>query len=213
MRRMTSSDNLKIAVFGSGAMSRALAPRWAAAGHDLTVSSRNARTAEELAAALGVPALPWRQAAERCDVVFLGVHWEGVEEALTLAAAAEGTLAGKVVVDCGNPVEIDGFSLLDSGRSLSERVAERTGATVVKAFNLCHADLWADTQGGPPVPVASSDPRGFEVAARLAADLGHEVADVGGLVQSRYLEAAAALVIRLLFGGAPHQTTLALVGT
>lgn len=207
-----NSAPLKLAVFGAGAMANALAPRFAAAGHHLTISSRSLATGGVLAATLGVEHLAWRMAAARADVILLAVHWDGVERALSAAGAEDGVMHGKVIIDCGNPVEIERFTVTQPETSLTERVAHRTGADVAKAFNLCHADVWAATQGGAPVPVAATGERALDAARRLAGDLGHKIVHVGGAEQARQLEQTAALVIRLLFAGAAPTTTFGLIG-
>ncbi|GAA3786584.1 hypothetical protein GCM10022226_00850 [Sphaerisporangium flaviroseum] len=43
--------------------------------------------------------------ASQVDVVVVAVAWDGLEAALTLVGAGEGSLAGKTVIDCTNPVE------------------------------------------------------------------------------------------------------------
>jgi predicted dinucleotide-binding enzyme len=211
---MATNDLQHIAVFGAGAMSRALAPHWIQPGRSLTVSGRTPATAEKLAADLGAEVAPWRKAAETADIVFLGVHWAGVQDALTAAGADDGTLAGKVIIDCGNPVEIERFTLVHPELSLTATVADRTGANVVKAFNLCHAEVWlrAPAYGGQPLPVplAGDDEAAKRLVARLVTEVGAAPVDVGGLDQASYLEAMAAVVIRLLFAGADPTTTFTL---
>lgn len=55
---------MKVSLIGSGNMASALAARLAAAGHDISVTSRNVATAEALAAATGA-----RVVADRKSVV------------------------------------------------------------------------------------------------------------------------------------------------
>jgi predicted dinucleotide-binding enzyme len=86
----------------------------------------------------------------------------------------------------------------------------------VKAFNQCHADVWAMD---PPVfddrplvvPLAGDDPAGKDLVAGLVRDTGCEPMDVGPLHRARHLEAMAAVVIGLLYGGAPTRTVFNLV--
>ena len=47
---------MRIATIGTGAMASALAPGWAAAGHELLIGGRSSARAEALAAVLGPPA-------------------------------------------------------------------------------------------------------------------------------------------------------------
>ena len=212
---MSTATPRHLAVFGAGAMSGVLAPHWVRPGRVLSVSGRSSETAERLAGRLGALVLDWSEAARAADVVLLGVHWAGVDEALTWAGADDGALAGKVIIDCSNPVEVEGFTLVHGGRSLTEAVQHRTGARVVKAFNLCHAEVWrrVPSYGRPGlvVPISGDDPSAKELVAGLVDEVGATALDVGGVDQALHLEAVAAIVIRLLFGGADPSTTFNLV--
>lgn len=208
---MKTDTPFHLAVFGAGAMSGALAPHWVREGRTLSVAGRTRAKAERLAAAVGGSVLPWRDAATAADVVLMGVHWAGVDEVLTLAGADEGTLAGKVVIDCGNPVEIDGFTLVHPEHSLAEHMQRRTGARVVKAFNLCQHEVWRRIPDygdqGLVVPISGDDHEAKTFVADLVAEVGATARDIGDASQAVHLEAAAAVIIRLLFSGAEVSTT------
>jgi predicted dinucleotide-binding enzyme len=214
MPRTTS----RIAILGTGHMSRALAPHWRDPQRHLIVAGRTPAHVEQLAGDIEAVTADWRVAVAAADVVLLGVHWAGIDDMLTMAGADEGSFADKVLVDCGNPVEIEGFTLMPTfGRSLAQHVQQRTGGRVVKAFNLCHAGVWqrVPDYGGTPlrVPIAGDDEGAKRVVGELVADVGAEPVDVGGLDQAAHLEAMAAVVIRLLFGGADPSTTFNLVAS
>lgn len=124
-------------------------------------------------------------------------------------------MAGKVLIDRGNPVEVERFTLTaEPGLSLAECVSQRSGAHVVKAFNLCHASVWAAgsrvDRHAVTVPLAGDDPDAVRVVAGLAGGAGGRAIHVGGLEHGGHLEATAAIVIRLLFGGADPSTTFEL---
>lgn len=97
---------------GTGDQGKGLAYRWARAGHQVLIGSRNAVRGEaaavELATMPGVtaPVLGGanRRMAERGDLVVVAVPFEG--HADTLGDLRE-PLAGKVVVDCVNPLGFD----------------------------------------------------------------------------------------------------------
>ncbi|OWY59214.1 hypothetical protein B7486_75780, partial [cyanobacterium TDX16] len=99
--------------------------------------------------------------------------------------------------------------------SLTQVVERRTGARVVKAFNLAHADVWRRMpdygRGGLTVPICGEDSDAKQVVSGLAAELGATAVDVGDSRQAVHLEAAAAVIIRQLFGGADTSTTFDLV--
>jgi predicted dinucleotide-binding enzyme len=172
-----------------------------------------------LAARLGpdVPSGTLREAAVFGEVALLAIWPTDVIPALLAAGAADGTLAGRTLIDCNNPVETMSFTLTTGEVSLAEQVARLApGSRVVKAFNQCHADVWAmdpPVFDGRPlvVPLAGDDPAGKDLVACLVRDTGCEPLDVGPLHRARHLEAMAAVVIGLLYGGAPTDTVFNLV--
>src|SRR5689334_3976965 len=89
---------------GTGPQGRGLARRFAAAGLDVVIGSRSAERAEEAAQPLGVRGADNATAAGEGDVVVVAVPWDGHGELLNGLAAE---LAGKVVVDCVNPLGFD----------------------------------------------------------------------------------------------------------
>ena len=96
---------------------------------------------------------------------------------------------------------------------MAEEVAAGTGARVVKALNLAHAEVWqqrARYHGRPlTVPIAGDD-AAKEPVATLVRDVGAEPLDAGGLEQAHHLEAMAAVIIRLLFSGADERSAFQL---
>lgn len=207
------SDTLQIGFLGAGAMTRALAPAWVAAGHDVVVGGRDAERSRATAAATGARAATLAEAAEHAGVAVLAVHWEGVRWTL---GQVGGALAGKVLVDVTNPVEVERFEVVTPPQiSLAEQVQRQSGARVAKAFNLAEASVWTEprTVGGAPlaVPVATDDPGARDTVDRLAAALGFATLDAGELRHARHLEAMAAVVIRRLFAGDAPSSTFAWV--
>jgi predicted dinucleotide-binding enzyme len=207
---------MRIGILGAGRMADALGTQWARVGHELMVSGRDPDRAVALAERIG-PAVrtgTWTEAAAFGDVVLLAIRDHAVLEVLTAAGAADGTLRGRVLVDCTNPVVPERFTLATrGGPSMAERVAEATGAHVVKAFNLCHEDVWRMTPpvfDGTPlaVPLCGDDPGALERVRSLVTDLRCDPVDGGGLERAGLLEATAAFMIGLWFGGADAQAVL-----
>ncbi|MEU7755848.1 NAD(P)-binding domain-containing protein [Micromonospora sp. NPDC049101] len=207
---------MKIGILGTGTMARTLGGRWAAAGHDVLVGGRSAAKAQQLATALGARSGSLADAAQAADVTLLAVAYTAVPEVLDAAGAGRGALTGKVVVDCTNPVELTGFSVTSGATSLAEQIQQRTGARVVKAFNLCEAKVW---QLDPPafdgrplvVPFCGDDEEARATVGALIEDLGCAPLAVGDVTYARHLEAMAALVISLLFRGHDPYTVFNLV--
>ena len=92
---------------GTGDQGRGLARRLAVAGHPVIIGSRSAERAERAAAELGDPGirgLANANAAREADIVIVAVPWEGHRD---LLASLAGDLAGKIVIDCVNPMGFD----------------------------------------------------------------------------------------------------------
>ncbi|MEU5161786.1 HD domain-containing protein [Streptomyces sp. NPDC020875] len=114
--------------------------------------------------------------------------------------------AGKALVDCSNPVG-PGFRLLTGGGPSAARLLADAapGARVVKAFNLCHVDVWRmrpPVFDGRPlaVPVCGDDEPALVRVRELVRDAGCEPVAAGGLERAGLLEATAALYIGLWVG-------------
>jgi NADPH-dependent F420 reductase len=106
-RETPSVDGLVIAILGgTGDQGRGLARRFALAGHPVIIGSRSAERAQSAAEQLGhgVRGLANADAAREAGVVIAAVPWEGHGE---LLSALAGELAGKIVVDCVNPMGFD----------------------------------------------------------------------------------------------------------
>jgi predicted dinucleotide-binding enzyme len=197
-------------------MADVLGTRWAGAGHDLMITGRTAAKAQSLADKWKARAGSFQEVAEFADVALIAVLYQGM--AATLAEIGDG-LRGKVIIDCNNPVEVEHFTLVtEPGRSMAEEIEQATGGQVVKAFNLCHARVW---EMRPPmfdgrrlvVPYCGDHPAAHESTRELIRDIGGEPLLAGGLRHAQYLEATAAIVIALLWGGRDPHTVLNLVDT
>ncbi|MGP4052049.1 NADPH-dependent F420 reductase [Streptomyces sp. 2A115] len=202
---------MRIGVLGTGNMADALATHWVRAGHQVTIGGRDPHKAERLATRIGGSAKPasLRAAAESGQVVLAALPFgAGVSVVRGLRTA----LDGKVLLDCSNPVG-QGFRLLtEGGPSAAQRLAAAApGAHVVKAFNLCHEDVWRmrpPVFDGRPlaVPVCGDDERALARVRELVQDVGCEPVAGGGLERAGLLEATAALFIALWVGeGADAQ--------
>ncbi len=202
---------MQIGIIGNGTMAAALGAGWIAAGHTLLIGGRSRERAAALADRLGpaARAVTPREAAEDGEAVLLAVRWEDVDAALHAAGAADGTLAGKPLIDCTNAVEHGvGTLLTPSGEAAAQRIAALApGAQVVKAFHLFPGAQWEPAAAGAgrdaavTVPLAG-DAAALEIVAGLVRDVGGRPHAVGGLDRARQLEEVAGFVIALAFGGA-----------
>ncbi|WP_119726567.1 NADPH-dependent F420 reductase [Thermomonospora amylolytica] len=210
---------MRIGVIGAGAMAEALGSGWAKAGHEVMIGGRSADRAAELAARIGAASGDLRQAAAFGEATLVAVRGDAVLDALRRAGAADGSLAGRPLIDCNVPFVPDAFSNAPDSftlavDALAEQIAHvAVGAHVVKAFNLCAAELW---RSGPrefegrahAVPLCGDDPQALATVAALVEDLGLRPMNSGGLARARYLEAMAVFVIGQWFAG--HDARAAL---
>jgi NADPH-dependent F420 reductase len=127
---------------GTGPQGRGLARRFADAGVPVVIGSRSSERAEgiaqDLASATGgdVSGQDNEGAARAADVVIVAVPWDGHGD---LLASLAGPLAGKIVVDCVNPLGFDkqGAYVLDveEGSAAQQAAALLPDSTVVAAFH------------------------------------------------------------------------------
>ncbi|MFM9452127.1 NADPH-dependent F420 reductase [Streptomyces europaeiscabiei] len=196
---------MRIGVLGTGNMADALATHWVRAGHQVTIGGRNPHKAERLATRIGGGTKPasLRAAAEFGQVVLAALPFgAGADVAQELRAA----LQGKVLLDCSNPVG-PGFRLLTQGgpSAAQQLAAAAPEAHVIKAFNLCHEDVWRmrpPVFDGRPlaVPVCGDDETALARVHELVQDVGCEPVAGGGLERAGLVEATAALFIALWVG-------------
>jgi NADPH-dependent F420 reductase len=135
---------------GTGDQGNGLARRFALAGHEVIIGSRRAERAEQAAADLA--AGPGRvrgaqnaAAARESDVVIVAVPWEGHRATLE---SVRDELAGKIVIDCVNPIGFDkrgAYPLpVDEGSAAEQAAAVLPASRVVAAFHHVSAVLLLD---------------------------------------------------------------------
>lgn len=132
---------------GTGDQGRGLAYRLALAGQPVIIGSRTPSRASDAAAELGngVRGLVNEECAAQSDIVIVAVPWEGHG---ALLASLRPVLAGKLVVDCVNPLGFDKngpFPLpVEEGSAAQQAAALLPESTVCAAFHHVSASLLAD---------------------------------------------------------------------
>lgn len=195
---------MKIAFIGAGKVGAPLAAHLARAGHEV-VLARSRDDSSSVATALQrhprLVARPTIDAVAEAEVVFVCIPYSAVEAAVQPLATA---LAGKVVVDCTNPVGpglSHGLNSITSGSATLQALVP--AAHVVKAFTIYGAENFED----PAYPAFGIRPAmlfcGDHAAAKhqvstLIADVGFEPVDVGGLKQALHLEHMTLLWVRMV---------------
>lgn len=191
---------MRIAIIGAGGVGSTLGRSWAGRSHEVRYGARDpgsASVARALAATPGGAVMPIGEAVRWAETIVLATPWSGTQQAL----AAAGDFQGKPLLDATNPLTPQ-FTLAlghaDSGAEQIQRWAPT--ASVVKIFNTTGLENMADPvyrQGRAAMAHAGGDDRARRAAASLAADLGFEPLDLGGLDGARYLEPAAMVWIKL----------------
>ncbi|NUT53078.1 MAG: NADPH-dependent F420 reductase [Saccharothrix sp.] len=150
---MTDIRELTVGVLGgTGAQGKGLALRWAKAGLEVVIGSRDAGRAEaaagelrEQAGVAHVGGADNESCAARADVVLIAVPWDG--HADTVASLRE-PLRGKVVIDCVNPLGFDKqgpFALpVAEGSAAQQAAALLPDSRVTAAFHHVSAVTLAD---------------------------------------------------------------------
>lgn len=117
------------------------------AGHTVTIGSRNAERAASIAAEIGhgVRGQSNEDCARSSEVVIVAVPWDGHGE---LLESLRDSLAGRIVVDCVNPLGFDkqgAFSLdVPEGSAAQQAALLLPDSTVVAAFHHISAVLLLD---------------------------------------------------------------------
>lgn len=210
---------LKIGIIGAGKMGGTLAELWTKAGHEVLVSSRHPAELEGLVRSLGPRARAGtpREAAAFGEVVLVSVPYGALPQ---VGRDLGKELAGKVVLDTGNPYpERDGEMAVEARRKGTGVASAELlpGVRLVRAFNaISHRNLRSEAhRPGAPVgiPIAGDDAGALEVAKRLVKDAGFEAVVVGPLAKARtfdvgtpvYTELLTARELRERLGLAPDQ--------
>jgi hypothetical protein len=203
---------MKIAFIGAGQVGAPLAARLADAGHDVVLAETREGSATVRAAlerSKRLTSKPIAEALAGAEVVFLATPFKANEAVLSAHADA---LAGKVLVDCTNPVGPGLTHGLNNERSGSELIQSLVPqASVVKAFTIYGFENFEDPsypayEVKPAMLFCGADAQAKSRVAELIAAVGFEPLDVGGLAQALHLEHMTLLWVRMvrMGGQSPH---------
>jgi len=204
-----------IAVLGAGNVGGALARIWSKAGHKVVFGLPNPqsdRAQEALHSAPGVQAFNNREAAAGAEIVALSVPWPAAQNAIQMC----GDFAGKILIDCTNPLlpDLSGLALGVSTSAAEQVASWAPKAHVVKAFNTIGAPCLGNAQFGDLEADGfyCGDHADAKATVRgLIEDAGLNPVDVGSLIHARWLEPMAMLWIDLAVNqkqGADHAFKL-----
>ena len=191
---------MKVAIIGAGNVGTALATSIGRAGHEVIITSRDAKDAQAAASTTGARVAESNAAAAaEADVVIPAV---GIGDIEALAQEIAEPAAGKPVVDVTNRISFGEMGPeIDTTSSNAEAISELLpDSPVVKAFNT----LFATRQHDPVADglqldgyVAGDDESAKATVLELVKSIGLRPIDVGPLVRARQLEALAFLNMAL----------------
>ncbi len=169
---------------GTGKEGRGLASRWAKAGHEIVIGSRDPAKGDNLAAA-------------DAEVVVVCVPYGGQAETLRELAPR---LEGKVVIDLVVPLvppQVTRVVLPPGGAAALEAQALLPGARVVGALHHVSSVHLGDPEHAMrgDVLVCGDDAAAKETAITLVADLGMRGLDAGPLANAVALEAMTPVLL------------------
>lgn len=194
---------MQIAILGTGAVGPALGKAFRAAGHQITIGTRDPEQtrARDEWAEIDLPLAAYEDLD--AEVFINATNGRGSLSALQAVGDA---LNGKVVIDASNALDFShGFPpslFVCNTDSLAEQLQrELPEARLVKMFNTMANEVMINPRGltdDSTVFVAGNDPAARQTAASLAADLGWaDVFDLGDLTAARGLEMYLPLWVRI----------------
>jgi len=190
---------MRLAIIGAGRVGAALGGGWSAKGHEVVYGVPDPEK-PKYAALPRAAVMRSAQAAKGASAIVLATPWRATEAAIREL----GNLAGKIVIDCTNPVAMgpDGMDLVVAhDTSGGELVATwAASASVFKTLNQTGAEnmtMASRFDRRPVMLVAGDDAAAKPEVMRLVGDLGFEAVDAGPLRSARHLERLALLWIEL----------------
>lgn len=192
---------------GTGKEGKGLARRWAHAGHDVIIGSRDAARAEaaagELNAALGtanIRGLGNADAAQAAEVVVLSVPYEA--HRATLEMIKDGT-QGKILIDVTAPLDPankrKAYRVPEGSAGLAAQQFLGDAVRVVSAFqNISYTHL-TDVEEDPScdVLVCGNDKEAKKIVIGLAKDAGMTAFDAGPIENAVVAEGLTAVLINI----------------
>jgi predicted dinucleotide-binding enzyme len=164
------TNPIKIGIIGAGKIGGTLAKLWVDAGHEVLISSRHPDELKPLAQSLGPKAhvgTP-RDAVLFSNVVLISIPYGALPQ---VGKDLVTELAGKIVIDTGNPYpERDGDMALE---------ARRKGEPVA-------------------IPIAGDDSHALAVTSQLIKDAGFEPVTVGPLSSAKLFDVGTPVYVQLL---------------
>jgi predicted dinucleotide-binding enzyme len=199
-----SGSRMKIGIIGSGRIGGTLGTLWVRAGHQVMFSSRHPDELKGLVEGLGPKARTGTpaEAAAFGEVILISVPYHAVPQ---IGRDLAGQLAGKVVLETGNPYPSRDGEMAVEARNKGMGLASAEylpGVRLVRAFNtIPHTALRSEAHRKGErvaIPLAGDDREALAVASRLVEDAGFEPVVVGPLSRAKDFDIGTAVYARAL---------------
>lgn len=208
-----------IGILGSGRVAKTLAAKLAAAGHAVTIGTRDP---DKASAAWAGPAVTFADHRQTARQVFTIINATPGDTSLERLSALRDVLDGKILIDVSNATErsADGMpgGLSYPNSSLAEHLQQALpGSRIVKTLNTMLFMVMVDPHSlsiPPTVFLSGNDDKAKATVSKLLGDLGWPPAwieDLGNIQTARATEAFVLLVPHMIRnrGFAPFALTVA----
>jgi 8-hydroxy-5-deazaflavin:NADPH oxidoreductase len=198
----SAAEPTSIGIIGAGKMGTTLAALWADAGYRVMVSSRKPDELRAIGQSIGhgVKTGTAQGAAEFGTVIVIAVPY-GSEPQVGQELASQ--LAGKVVIDLGNPYPERDGPMADEARRAGTGAASARffpGVRLVRAFNAISYVSLRNNAHRPgdkvAIPIAADDPEARAVTERLARDAGFAPVFVGPLSTAKTFDVGTPVYVK-----------------
>jgi 8-hydroxy-5-deazaflavin:NADPH oxidoreductase len=207
---------MRLTFIGIGNVGLALATRFSGLGHTITVAAREAQSESVRKALALIPSLKVEDpgsAVRDANIVVLATPFGAAEEALL--SCGDG-LAGKLVIDCTNPVGVGLTHGLESKSSGTTQLQQQfPGTHFVKAFSIYGFENFATDPcavfgQAPTMMIAGNDSTAKATVASIVNEAGWFALDAGDAAAALHLEHMTLLWIKLVrMGGQSEHLTWA----
>ncbi|MBI4460531.1 MAG: NAD(P)-binding domain-containing protein [Acidobacteria bacterium] len=196
--------SLKIGIIGSGRLGGTVGELWAKAGHEVMFSSRHPEQLQELVERAGPRARAGtpQEAAAFGDVILVAVPYAALPQVGRDLGRA---MAGKVVLDAGNPSPERDGPMAEKALAMGTGVASAEflpGVRLVRAFNTVNFRALISeahrTGERLAIPLAADDQAALAVASRLVEDAGFEPVVVGPLAKAKDFDRGSSVYVQVL---------------
>jgi predicted dinucleotide-binding enzyme len=194
---------MTVAILGAGSVGRALGERLRLGGVGVRFGVREPTAAKLTGPVAGIPTLHPVAAAADAELILLAVPAGAAEYTVRSA----GNLAGKILLDCTNPIRWDAgpvWAPPAEGSVAQALAAAFPGVSIIKGFNHFGTEIQRNPElaTGPADAFFAGDDHDAKASVlELAARMGFRAHDAGPLRNAALLENLAVLWIQLASAG------------